>query len=209
MLAPMKTVKVLIMDKNKYFMEGLRCVISDFHLSKDITVKFIDWPECRGSVDILFQSIGYGVMGDVWKTPQLRIPHSGMASPLLFLIRDSKDTRLSHIFQSVRQCGTVYRNQPVDTVNRMLEEAMFVQGSLASSVNLTEVIQQLTLREREVLQYMIKGKSLIETASVMRLKNKTVSTHKRSAMRKLNFKRNQELYHWLLQGGLDRSEMER
>ncbi|WP_261161540.1 LuxR C-terminal-related transcriptional regulator [Serratia fonticola] len=41
-----------------------------------------------------------------------------------------------------------------------------------------------------------------EIASKLSLNVKTVSTHKLTAMRKLGFKRNGELYYWLRQGGL-------
>nr|WP_285894543.1 LuxR C-terminal-related transcriptional regulator [Serratia fonticola] len=85
----------------------------------------------------------------------------------------------------------------------MLEEAISVQGCLPPSS--TPVTKHFTFRESEVLRYLRQGKSHEETANVMRLHVKTISGYKRSAMRKLNFKRNQELFHWLLQGGLSSS----
>ncbi|MGQ8775834.1 LuxR C-terminal-related transcriptional regulator [Serratia sp. NA_112.1] len=41
-----------------------------------------------------------------------------------------------------------------------------------------------------------------QAACILQLKVKTVHSHKRSAMQKLNFPRNSELFHWLLQSGL-------
>lgn len=74
-----KTIKVLIIDKDEYFMEGLRHAISDCYLSKDTVVRFVEQPLSGFSVDIIFQAIGYGVTVDVWKTLQQDI-----FSPLFF-----------------------------------------------------------------------------------------------------------------------------
>lgn len=192
-----KIVKVLIIDKDEYFMEGLRRVISDFYLSRDTVVRFVEQPRSGFSADIIFQAIGYGVTVDVWKTLQ-----QGISPPLFFLIRDQREVRLSHQFQSVRKNGTLYRHQSIDAVKLLLS----VQQRQPPSAGINTDNQHLTLREREVLRCLKQGKSLMETANEMSLKDKTVSTHKRAAMRKLNFKRNHELYHWLLQGGLGSME---
>ncbi|WP_261288152.1 response regulator transcription factor [Serratia fonticola] len=57
-------------------------------------------------------------------------------------------------------------------------------------------------REHQVLHYLMQGVSQSQTANLLCLKVKTVHSHKRSAMQKLNFTRTSELFHWLLQGGL-------
>jgi hypothetical protein len=40
-----------------------------------------------------------------------------------------------------------------------------------------------------------------DTGNYLQISNKTANAHKQNAMRKLNFRCNQELYQWLLQGG--------
>ncbi len=199
MAASAKTIKVLIIDRDNYFIIGLCHIISGFYRSKGIEVQFITRPVAGFSADIIFQAIDYGAMFNVWHP----LPSKGQ-TPLFFLIRDQKNRLLSHLFQSVRKNGTLYRNQPIDAVKSMLEEAISVQGCLPPSS--TPVTKHFTFRESEVLRYLRQGKSHEETANVMRLHVKTISGYKRSAMRKLNFKRNQELFHWLLQGGLSSSE---
>lgn len=114
------------------------------------------------------------------------------------MIRDQRDVLLSHHFQSVRKNGTLYRHQPIDAVKLLLT----VEQPQPLGVDINTDNQHLTLREREVLRCLKQGKSQMETAYAMSIKDKTVSTHKRTAMRKLNFKRNHELYHWLLEDGL-------
>ncbi|AYM89258.1 DNA-binding response regulator [Serratia sp. 3ACOL1] len=199
MAASAKIIKVLIIDKDNYFIAGLRRIISDFYRSKDISVQFIVRHVAGFSADIIFQTFDYGARFNVWRS----LP-SGAPSPLVFLIRDQRNSLLSHLFQSVRKSGTLYRNQPIDVLKSMLEEAISMQGFLPPKKMLDT--QGFTLRESEVLRYLRQGKSHEETANVMRLHVKTISGYKRSAMRKLNFKRNQELFHWLLQGGLSSLE---
>lgn len=197
MEASIATVSVLIMDRNEYFMTGLRYMISDFLHSKNIEVQFIARPVPGLSVDIVFQAIGNGMPVDVCRSLKPGVP-----PPLLFLIQDLRDARLLHQNQTVQQSGTLYRHQPIDSVKSMLEKAISVRRSQPPKAKLDAFIQFLTLRESEVLRYLRQGKSHEETANVMSLHVKTISSHKRSAMRKLNFKRNQELFQWLLQGGL-------
>ena len=50
------------------------------------------------------------------------------------------------------------------------------------------------LREREVLNYLIRGKNTVQTAFQMGLNPKTVSSYKRSVMSKLQVPSNQALY---------------
>ncbi|HHQ6547637.1 TPA: response regulator transcription factor [Serratia fonticola] len=57
-------------------------------------------------------------------------------------------------------------------------------------------------REHQVLHYLRQGVSQSQTAHILQLKVKTVHSHKRSAMKKLNFTRTSELFHWLLHNGL-------
>lgn len=193
-----KNITVLIMDENKYFVEGLCHVIDGIYRNKGLLVKYVTRFIPGLSVDIAFQAICSGVTVDVRHSLQPGIP-----SPLMFFIRDKKESRLSHVFQGVPKNGTLYRNQSIEDVKDTLEAAMFMRRfqlpRLMPGGDCT--VDLLSDRESEVLRYLRQGKTPTETARVMNLQVKTVSSHKRSAMRKLNFKRNHELFHWMLQGG--------
>jgi DNA-binding CsgD family transcriptional regulator len=62
---------------------------------------------------------------------------------------------------------------------------------------------KLTAREQDILQGISKELTPSQIANNLSLSVKTVSTHKLTAMRKLGFKRNCELYYWLRQGRLE------
>lgn len=100
MAASAKTIKVLIIDRDNYFIIGLCHIISGFYRSKGIEVQFITRPVAGFSADIIFQAIDYGAMFNVWHP----LPSKGQ-TPLFFLIRDQKNRLLSHLFQSVRKTG--------------------------------------------------------------------------------------------------------
>lgn len=57
--------------------------------------------------------------------------------------------------------------------------------------------QRLTVREREILLTLGRGLSPTQVARLLFISEKTISSHKRSAMRKLGFRRPHELYQWI------------
>ncbi|WP_440515061.1 helix-turn-helix domain-containing protein [Serratia sarumanii] len=59
--------------------------------------------------------------------------------------------------------------------------------------------QTLTSRERQVLSCIKGAYDINHIARSLSLSPKTVSAHKRNAMLKLGFRRNNELYYWLQQ----------
>ncbi|EPN2807079.1 response regulator transcription factor [Serratia marcescens] len=59
------------------------------------------------------------------------------------------------------------------------------------------LFNHLSQREKQVLFGISQEKSLSSISRNLVLSLKTVSTHKRNAMRKLKFKRDVELYYWL------------
>ncbi|HHU0686261.1 TPA: helix-turn-helix transcriptional regulator [Serratia marcescens] len=61
----------------------------------------------------------------------------------------------------------------------------------------------LTEREMEVMCCMARGIAQKQLTQRLHISHKTVSSHKRAVMRKLGFRRNVELYHWLRLGGLE------
>lgn len=63
--------------------------------------------------------------------------------------------------------------------------------------------QGLTLRQQEILEEISRELTPGQIAKKLSLNVKTISAHKQTAMRKLGFRRNRELYRWLQQGGLE------
>ncbi|CAI1192865.1 helix-turn-helix transcriptional regulator [Serratia quinivorans] len=61
---------------------------------------------------------------------------------------------------------------------------------------------RLSPQEYRVLRLIGRGLSSVAIARQLQLNAKTISAHKRNAMKKLNITRNTQLLHWLLNGGI-------
>ncbi|RYM59171.1 hypothetical protein BSR03_19395 [Serratia proteamaculans] len=121
------------------------------------------------------------------------------------MIRDSRDYICPSALRCTRKSGTIYRDQPVDDILAMITETMrnrrYMPAKQPPSCGpCTD--NPLSARECEVLRHLKRGNSQVKTAETMQLQVKTVNSHKRSAMKKLNFTRNNELLNWMLRGGL-------
>ncbi len=170
---------------------------------KNINIKahFYTYPLTGVAADIIFQGIRCGT----FVSPDNRPPCRGGRTTLYFAIVDRKDAHLKHLYQDMTQSNILYRHQSVTTV------LQHIADSLRSSQPTPEKTRQdakltqhepLTLREQEVLHHLKLGKTPACVASFLGIKEKTISAHKRAAMKKLNFKRTNELFHWMIQGGL-------
>ncbi|HHQ6601493.1 TPA: response regulator transcription factor [Serratia fonticola] len=193
-----KTLRISIIDNNQYFTVGLRHALAEFYFKKNTNVRFIDETPSKHSIDILFHAPRHGIPNNFCYI----YPHS-TSNPLVFAICDKTENRgLTHIFRCVRKDGTLYRHQPIDLVLNMVEQARSIDPHSSGSAFDGALTQTITHREYEVLGYLKQGRSLTEAANYMNLSVKTVSAHKRSVMKKLNFRRNSELLYWMIQGGL-------
>lgn len=81
------------------------------------------------------------------------------------------------------------------------------KGDLPTVPNVSEsleddLLQQLSPRELEVVRHFIEGKSLKSVSEALNRSIKTVSNQKRSAMRKLNAKNDQDLISYCIRANL-------
>lgn len=150
--------------------------------------------------DIVFQAIRCGT---------LIAPGSSICmnneKPVYVAIADRKDAHLQHLYRNVDRSCILYRHQSVSLIFQLMENVLLsLQRTSVKTQSNSENLQHLALtqREREVLHQLKQGKTPACVASFLGIKEKTISSHKRAAMRKLNFKRTNELFHWMLQGGL-------
>lgn len=199
-VALMETLTIRIIDDDKFFTAGLLMALS--YLLKKRKIRFYTDPPNGITADIIFQAIRCGT---------LIVPAfpSGDCSPTLyFAIADRKDAHLEHLYYDVAKSNILYRHQSVSTILQLIENTLYSQQLPPEEMQQTAKIclhEPLTPREQEVLFHLKQGKAHASVASCMGIKEKTISSHKRSAMKKLNFRRTSELFHWMLQGGLTRT----
>lgn len=186
-----KKLKILIVDDNQYYKFGLSHLLANFYLTKNTCVKFIDEKDSKPSIDILFHANCHRVPGAYYRYLHIK------AKPLFFSILDKNEK--CH----VRKDHLLYRHQSIDLVLNMVEQARSIHLHSSVPVSDSSLGQTFTHRELEVLGHILQGRNLTEAAHYMHLSVKTVSKYKCSIMKKLNFRRNNELLYWMIQGGLN------
>lgn len=187
-------IDIVIIDDDRYFAQGLETLLHMYFVRKGWSVTFL--PE------------------QLYLMATLIIQSDKAARPLQFChFRQPKKQHNMIIIQHpprlrrrlpacMNEHGIIRRSDSTEVVLHLVEQ-MFRGPTPVSPHQCSHCSQALTAREWEVLYTIRRGMVPSQIAGYLNLSVKTVSTHKRAAMRKLGFQRNTELYHWLLQGGLD------
>ncbi|WP_245209450.1 helix-turn-helix transcriptional regulator [Serratia fonticola] len=193
-----KKITISLNDHDSYFLAGLQYGLVEYFTERRTQVNFFSGYSSE-KPDIIFQALYHGEKTDICR----RFPDDA-PQPLYFVIRDRAERRFTPPIRCIAKSSTLYRNQSLGDMLGMVKLAMQFNAKPQEKAPPCPAChrQSLTERERQVLHYLRQGVSQSQTANILQLKVKTVHSHKRSAMKKLNFTRTSELFHWLLQGGL-------
>lgn len=210
-------IRLLIADDHQLLREGLRALLdgeSDMTvideatngrdvvskaaaLAPDIVLMDIGMPELNG-IDAARQ------IGELDRSPRIialsmhadRQFVQGIlrAGATGYLLKDSAFEELAEAVRRVSE-GQVYLSPTIASV---------VVESLQSDSDHGEHDDSLTSREREVLQLMAEGHSTKEIANRLHISVKTVETHRRQVMHKLDIFSVAELTKYAIRNGLTR-----
>lgn len=111
-----------------------------------------------------------------------------------YLLKDSAFDELAAAISAVREGRTYLSSQIADLV---VQDVVKRQGAASGSA-----FSVLTAREREVLQLMAEGRTTKETAAQLGVSVKTVETHRKQIMDKLNVHSIAELTKYAIREGL-------
>lgn len=191
-------VSISLNDHNSYFLAGLQYALIEYFTELHTQVDFFSSYSSE-KPNIIFKALYQGERADICRHFPADEPQ-----PLYFVIRDKAERCFTPPTRCIAKSSTLYRNQSLGDMLRMVEVAMQLRSLPPERIHHCPACHRrsLTERERQVLYYLRQGISQSQTANILQLKVKTVHSHKRSAMKKLNFTRTSELFHWLLQGGL-------
>jgi DNA-binding NarL/FixJ family response regulator len=83
-------------------------------------------------------------------------------------------------------------------IEKVLQGVLCFSNEVLLSRNVYDPSQnpfsKLTLREIEILQYMLEGKKFVEICKIMKVEKSTVSTHKKNIMQKLGTSKMVEIW---------------
>lgn len=192
-------VRIGIVGSNRFFALGIQQILLPYFRARGQEVRFVRWSEMQHA-DLVFLSVS-----NDWPLQLCR--HYSPETLVLPVFIAIRGTQIAISNRCLREQGSLWLRVSPDTLLLMVEQGLKAQGnfvlqgfcSYCMSVALTE-------REQEVMRYMSCEQEQKSLPKRLNISHKTVSAHKRSAMRKLGFRRNTELYHWLRLGGLDQIE---
>ena len=194
------SISILVAESDRYFAPGLCIGLKAYCYLRGLSLRLVDSSAIPATeVDIIF-------LGDsIACPPWLYDLYQQGYTPHVFFIREQqRGEPMARPPATNSQCGagTLYRHQPIQAIEALLDKVVFPhEGERIPAAGKCRSSSLLTFREAEVLKYLAIGMSGNDTAGCLGIKNKTINSHKRSAMRKLCVKTNQELYRWMELGG--------
>ncbi|MBH3259838.1 response regulator transcription factor [Serratia marcescens] len=186
-----QAVTICILERNSFFSQGLEALLLSYFTQRDIQVRFLPW---RRSMEATLLFVNNN---------RLRFCRQRQADTRqqVIVIRNSSCSTGREPLCLSEQ-GVIDRRVSIKTLMHVLEQVL-AETVVATPVRrCSRCAPTLTPRELQVLAFMQKGYIGQQVARLMNLSPKTVSGHKCSAMAKLGFNRNFELYQWLNKNGL-------
>ncbi len=212
----MKT-RILLVDDHKILRDGICSLVKGYNdmqvvgeaadgrtairlvqeLSPDVVIMDISMPDLNGidatrkiiadypNVKVIALSMHYDKQ---FVSEIFRAGASG------YLMKDSAFDELEHAVRVVMD-GKTYINPQIAS---LVVESLVTQAAPASH----KAFSLLTEREREVLQLISEGKSTKQIASDLSVSAKTVESHRRQVMGKLNIRNVAELTKYAIREGL-------
>lgn len=177
----MKKINIIIDDNNCYFAAGLRLCIAEYAQSNNKTICFLA-PDSKEQPDVLFSSTTR--CPQRWGTPW----HASAVAQNVAI-----EARKSAFSKDARR--VLYRTDNQSDLFVLLEK-VFASTHFAR----VRSIQPLTPREQQVVNYLRRGFGQSQTARVMGVSVKTVHSHKRSVMQKMNISKKHDFIYWMISG---------
>lgn len=213
----MRPYNIVLADDHVLFCEGIKRIISEIsdlevvgeardglqllallkQLTPDLVILDISMPNIRGieaTREIKMTHPDVKVLILTMHKDKDYLYHAISAGADGYLLKEDADTELFSAIETIRQ-GKTYIS-PLLTGEVTDDLLRIYRG------NHQLPIDNLTTREREVLQLLAEGKSNREIADLLFISVRTVENHRAKIMRKLNLKRTADLVRYAIQKGI-------
>ncbi|MCP1107093.1 LuxR C-terminal-related transcriptional regulator [Serratia nevei] len=179
-----KSITVAIYDNDRYFRSGLEFFLTGYFLRRGIEVRF----DHRGESEVA-PTLAFGAQWQRYRH------HAGCVrcNRYFLTIKNRPKYRLA-----AAEHGVIYRDISIDQLALTLVRLPLDEQLPTEPCRDCRHEGTLSQRERQVVRYMRSGLSQSEVAARLELSVKTVHTHKRSIMQKMELRRKHEFIYWLL-----------
>ncbi len=195
------TIKIIIADDHRIIHDGLKPLLDSQHdievvalaytgrkavelteeLKPDLVIMDISMPDLNGveaTIKIVSQSPEVKIIALSMNSDRQYIKSMLKAGVSAYL---TKDCSLDELVDAIRIVATGKKYLSPEISSIVIDESLAHSSRKGSSAS-----SELTLREREVLQLLAEGKSVNEIAAKLSLSIKTVHTHRKHIMEKLD-----------------------
>jgi DNA-binding NarL/FixJ family response regulator len=212
----MKT-KILIADDHRLFRDGLRTLLEK-RGDLEVVGETVDGPGTvaaakRLNPDIILMDVTMPELNGIEATrqiladhPQIRVIMLSMHADQRFVVESLragavgylvKDCAIDELLEAIR---AVSKNQRY--LSRLIENSIITDYLNLTTGRSGSAFSILTAREREVLQLLAEGKGTKEIAGQLKVSVKTVETHRKQIMDKLDLHSIAELTKYAIREGL-------
>ncbi|MGX1960584.1 response regulator transcription factor [Serratia proteamaculans] len=193
-------VKISIIESNLFFAEGLKYALSEYFTQKGRVVEFLAEENSNAAVDLVF--IAQSESGNVAYCD--RDVHEAGVSPLYIAMRKIKPAQVTREKSCSRELGVLDSHADIEALFHLLDDKLWRMSviSMAARPCYFCLSRRLSGREKEVVSYLRLGVNQTQAAKYMHLSVKTVHTYKQSVMRKLNLKRRNDFFSWLVKASI-------
>ncbi len=210
-------IKILLVDDHQILRDGIRSILKghrDIEVIGEASngrtaIKLVD----ELKPDVVIMDISMPDMNGIDATKRIKEKHPDVKIIALSMHHDRQF--LSEIFRAGAS-GYLIKDSAFDELEQAIRFVMdgksYINPQIASLL-IDSIIKQtptpshhglslLTERERQVLQLIADGKSTKEIAAELKVSTKTVESHRRQVMGKLNIKSVAELTKFAIREGL-------
>jgi two-component system, NarL family, response regulator NreC len=214
----MKKIRILLVDDHKILRDGIRSLLKEHsdlevvgeaadgrtalnlakELSPDVVVMDISMPDINGidsTRKILADCPQTKVMALSMHCDRHFVSEIFRAGASGYLLKDCAFEELAHAIRIVNDSKTYINPQ----IASLVVESLVSDSPRSHSKH---AFSLLTDREREVLQLIAEGKSTKQIASHLNISTKTIESHRRQVMGKLNIRNIADLTKYALREGL-------
>ncbi|MBU9828518.1 response regulator transcription factor [Rahnella sp. FC061912-K] len=188
-----RKLKILIVDTDQFFVAGLQQAIRKYFNARNTEVLFLSLPLQYPLADLIF-----------WASycPNKVMPMGLLENRKVIQLKSQEMPNLV----TDNMALVFYRHQCDNSLSSLLDQVMHTtldrHAETESEENQENPFFALTPRQWEVIGYISSGMSLYEISKRLRIDRKTVSSHKRAAMRNLQLNSITDLHKWLLSNGM-------
>jgi two-component system, NarL family, response regulator NreC len=214
---PEMVTRVVLVDDHEIVRVGLRSVL-DSQPDIEVVGEAADGREAidvvdRHLPDVVLMDIAMPNLNGIDATLRIKESH-----PKIKVIILSMHLERAYVAETLRAgaSGYVLKERAVDEMLPAIKTArtgrtylspgvtdLVLQGYLEAGAQVPDsAFSNLTEREREVLQFIAEGKSMKEIAGILHLSPKTVETHKRRIMDRLDIRTVAGLTRYAIRNGL-------